>query len=150
MKKEAHSYKYDFSRWPLVVSCQYGDPTRPEVEAFYSTFDGSLARGDLYFSIALIDHSDHSSTVGKDVAADWIKRNREAIGRQSLGAALVIRSTLLRGLVKAFMMFNRVPGGATQIVSTMEEALDLAQQAFQQAGVVLAPAPRDWPRIGQS
>jgi len=108
--------------WPLVIFRFRFRPTMEELEAYLARQDAMLARREPMVSLVLAEEAKLWETPVLRRQAEWIKRNESELRRYSLGAALVMQSPIVRGMLKAILWIQPMPQ-PYHVCSTVEEAL---------------------------
>ena len=142
-----HAFLYDFGRWPLVVTCDYGDSDQQAIEAFYSELSRRVDKGDRYYTISLLDHATPGHAAHAEIGGVWMQANHARIDRQMIGATIVARSAVMRSAVERLLQDSQMPGGKHTFVPSLMDAVHDANAAFTREGLRLPPAPSGWPRV---
>ncbi len=112
----------DERRWPLVVYRFRGRVSMEEMNDYLARQDVLLARHQPTLSLVLTEEPKLWETPVLRRQAEWIKKNEETLRRYSLGAALVIESPIVRGMLKAVLWIQPMPQPYA-VFPTIEEAL---------------------------
>jgi hypothetical protein len=99
----------DERHWPFVVFHFRGQVSMDELEKYLARQDELLARHQPTCSIVLAEEAKLWETPVLRRQAEWIKTNQELLRRYSLGAALVIQSPIVRGMLKAILWIQPMP-----------------------------------------
>src|ERR1700756_4599376 len=108
--------------WPLVVFRFHFRPSMEELERYLARQDEMLARRVPMISLVLAEEAKLWETPVLRRQAEWIKHNEAELRRYSLGAALVMQSPIVRGMLKAILWLQPMPQ-PYHVCSTVEEAL---------------------------
>ncbi len=112
----------DERHWPLVVYRFSGRVSMEEMDSYLARQDALLARHQLTLSLVLATETKLWDPPVMRRQADWIKLNQELLRRYSIGAALVIHSPIVRGMLKAILWIQPMPQPYA-VFSTVEGAL---------------------------
>ena len=127
----------DERAWPLVVFKFRGRTTMEELEGYLARQDAMLARQQTMVSLVLAEEAKLWDTPVMRRQADWIKAHKDELRRLSLGAALVIPSPVIRGMLKAIMWIQPMPQPHT-IVATPEDGLRWLREQVRRANAPIA------------
>src|SRR5215471_11476687 len=95
--------------WPLVIFRFRFRPSMEELEAYLARQDAMLARREPMVSLVLAEEAKLWETAVLRRQADWIKHNQDQLRQYSLGAALVLQSPIVRGMLKAILWIQPMP-----------------------------------------
>lgn len=124
----------DERHWPLVVYRFRGNVTLPELEAYLKRQDELLARQQPTASVVLTEDVKLWDTPVLRRQAEWIKQNQDLLRRYSLGAALVIDSPIVRGMLRAILWIQPMPQPHT-VSATVEGALAWLRERVARANL---------------
>ena len=131
----------DERAWPLVVFRFRGQVSLEELNVYLARQDVLLARNELTVSLVLTEEVKLWETPVLRRQAEWIKHNQEHMRRYSLGAALVIHSPIVRGMLKAILWIQPMPQPHA-VFSTVEDALRWLRERVAQANARIAVPER--------
>ena len=123
--------------WPLVIFRFRFRPTMEELEAYLARQDAMLARRERMISLVLAEEAKLWETPVMRRQADWIKQNEELLRQYSLGAAMVLQSPIVRGMLKAILWIQPMPQPYA-VCSTVEEALRWLRERVASANASIA------------
>jgi hypothetical protein len=126
----------DDRHWPLVLYRFSGDVSLPELDDYLKRQDEMLQRKQMTGSLVLTDHVKMWDTPVLRRQADWIKRNEEMLRRYSVGAALIIQSPIVRGMLKALLWMQPMPQ-PHMVSGNVDEALRWLRSRFLAANVTV-------------
>jgi hypothetical protein len=112
----------DEKLWPLVVFRFRDHVSMAELEEYLRRQEVMMARRELTVSLVLTDNLKMWEAPVLRRQAEWIKQHYVQLKRTSLGAALVIRSPVVRGMLKAVLWLQPMPQPHF-VTNTVEEAL---------------------------
>jgi hypothetical protein len=122
--------------WPLLVFRFSGQVSMEEMEAYLKRQDEMLVRGQKMASLVLTDHLRMWEMPVMRRQAAWIKEHEPTLRKLSLGAALVITSPVVRGMLKALLWMQPMPQPHL-VCATPEQALAWLRERFRAADVNL-------------
>ena len=134
------AFRFDDSRFPLVVVTFSGSLGDDDFEAYLARMSGLLARRSKNVTLLDARAADSPSARQRAKQADWLKANRETLQQYSLGTVFVISSAMVRGALTAILWMSPMPAGHT-VVGTLEEGEHWAYERMVAAGVPLPPPP---------
>jgi hypothetical protein len=120
--------------WPLVLFRFSGTVSLPQLNAYLKRQDEQLARREHMGSLVLTEDLRMWDAPVLRRQAEWIKQNEETLRRYSVGAALVIRSPVVRGMLKAILWIQPMPQPYV-VCSEIDEALRWLHARFLAANV---------------
>jgi hypothetical protein len=124
----------DDSHWPLVLFRFSGQVSMAELEAYLARQDQLLGRQQMTGSLVLTDNLKMWETAVLRRQADWIKHNVESLRRYSVGAALIIHSPIVRGMLKAILWIQPMPQPHV-VTDSVDQALAWLRSRFLAANV---------------
>jgi hypothetical protein len=127
----------DERAWPLVVFRFRGRTTMEELERYLQRQEAMLARQQPMASLVLAEEAKLWETPVMRRQAEWIKARKDELRRLSLGAALVIPSPVIRGMLKAILWIQPMPQPHT-VVATPEEGLRWLREQVRRANAAIA------------
>jgi hypothetical protein len=131
----------DERAWPLVVFRFRGQVSLEELNVYLARQDVLLARNELTVQLVLAQETKLWETPVLRRQAEWIKINRDVLGRHSLGVALVIDSPIVRGMLKAILWIQPMPLPHA-VFRTVEEALRWLRERVTEANANIAVPER--------
>ena len=118
-------YRFDTQAWPVVCFEFFGRLSADELTQYFADSDALMKRAEPY--AAVMDASDmlvpEVEIVRKQ--ALWLRENGAKLASVNRGIALVIRSSVIRGLVRAVIHFQEIPV-AYEWFSDRDEAMSWA------------------------
>jgi hypothetical protein len=123
---EMATISLDDRRWPLLIVTFDGLANDAEFDQYLDKLAVYANRGDTWCTIFDATRSVGAPASHRRKMALWIKRYESALARHSAGAAFVIRSSLVRGVLTAIFWIQPLPH-AHAVVSTLEEAEEWAK-----------------------
>jgi len=99
----------DDKYWPLVVFRFEGTVTMAQLEAYLKRQEEMTTRGSHSVALVLTKNLRMWETPVLRRQAEWLKQHRDEVARMSLGAALVIESPIVRGMLKALLWLQPMP-----------------------------------------
>jgi hypothetical protein len=133
-KVRAHMIDVDDRHWPLVLFRFSGHVSMAELEAYLKRQDVLMARRQTMGSLVLTDNVKMWEAALLRRQADWIKTNMELLKQYSVGAALIIHSPIVRGMLKAILWLQPMPQPHL-VCSHVDEALRWLRSRFLAAHV---------------
>ena len=125
--------------WPLVIYRFRGLVSMDEMNKYLARQDVLLARHQPTLSLVIATETKLWETPVLRRQADWIKENQELLRRYSLGAALVIQSPIVRGMLKAILWIQPMPQPYA-VFPTVEGALRwLREQVARANAQIVVP-----------
>ncbi len=126
-------YEIDDSRFPLVVVRFVGLLTDEDFRAYLERAEAVRSRGP---NAAILDatHAGYLPARQRRMQAEWMKRHREMLRRNSLGSAFVVPSPLIRGVLTAILWIADMPGPHV-VVETYAEAEEWVRAKLDAAGL---------------
>jgi hypothetical protein len=118
--------------WPLVIYRFRGLVSMDEMNQYLARQDVLLARNTPTLSLVIATETKLWETPVLRRQADWIKQNQDLLRRYSLGAALVIQSPIVRGMLKAILWIQPMPQPYA-VFSTVEGALGWLREQLAKA-----------------
>lgn len=102
-------YCYHTDAWPVVRFEFIGRLTADEINQYLADSDSLIAAGKPFASV--MDGSNMLLPEAEYVRkqAIWVRDHVEDMRRLNSGIAFVVRSTLVRGVVRAVMHFQEIP-----------------------------------------
>jgi hypothetical protein len=89
--------------WPLVLYRFSGEVSLSELNEYLDRQDELLGRKQMTGSIVLTENLRMWDAAVLRRQAEWIRQHLDALRRYSIGAALVIQSPVVRGMLKAVL-----------------------------------------------
>jgi hypothetical protein len=126
--------RVDDRYWPLVLFRFSGQITLAELNEYLVRQDVLLARGEKTGSLVLTENLKMWETAVLRRQAEWIKQNVELLQRYSVGAALILHSPIVRGMLKAILWIQPMPQPHL-VCSSVDEALQWLRSRFMAAKV---------------
>jgi hypothetical protein len=126
----------DETYWPLVVFRFSGDVSMAELEAYLKRQEEMTARQERTASLVLTENLKMWETPVLRQQAQWVKEHYDVLQRLSLGAAQVIRSPVIRGMLKAVLWLQPMPQPHV-VTATVEEALAWLKLKMRAANVAV-------------
>jgi hypothetical protein len=126
----------DDRHWPLVLFHFSGQVSMVELEEYLRRQDELLARHEMTGSLVTTDNLKMWEPAVLRRQADWIKQNIELLRRYSVGAALVIHSPVVRGMLKAVLWIQPMPQ-PNIVCADVSEALRWLRSRFLAAKVAV-------------
>src|SRR5437868_3691747 len=120
--------------WPLVLFRFSGHVSLKELDEYLARQDVLLGRHQMTGSLVLSDNLKMWETAVLRRQADWIKSNYDLLQRYSVGAALVLQSPLVRGMLKAILWIQPMPQPHL-VCSNVDEGLRWLRSRFLAANV---------------
>jgi hypothetical protein len=120
--------------WPLVVFRFSGQVTMGELEKCLKRQEQLLARQQQTASLVLTENLKMWETPLLRRQASWIKQQYDVLKRLSVGAALVIQSPVVRGMLKAILWLQPMPQPHF-VTSNVDEALAWLRTRLAEAQV---------------
>lgn len=118
-------YRLHTDDWPVVRYEFIGRVSADELDQYFAHANALVTGGKPYACV--MDATDmllpDADLVRKQVA--WLREHDEAMRRTVRGIALVVESTMIRGLVRAVMHFQDVPV-PLEWFATLKEAMPWA------------------------
>ena len=135
--REVGGIRIDARQWPLVV---WEQPERPTSDAvtvqalacLKELWEGT-PRGEKSFMVTDLSRARGSTANSRKIAAEFMAQNGELQKRASLGGALIVTSSVMRGVITA-VFWIRPPSQPTKIASTRDEAILYGLDALEAAG----------------
>lgn len=123
----------DDSRSPLLVIRYVGIVSDDEFKRYLDEMKAIRSRGP---GVAVLDATGSGSTPAtqRKMQADWLRRNREMLRRNSLGTAFVIPSAAIRGVLTAILWISPLPSPHI-VVSTYDEGERWAIERLRENGL---------------
>jgi hypothetical protein len=115
------SIALDDRRWPLLIVSFDGLASDDEFDAYLVELGHYANRGETWCTIFDGTRSVGAPASQRRKMASWIKKHESVLARHSAGAAFVIRSAMVRGVLTAIFWVQPLPHPHA-IVSTREEA----------------------------
>jgi hypothetical protein len=122
--------------WPLVLFRFSGKVTLEELNVYLKRQDEFMLRNQKTGSLVLTDNLKMWDTPVLRRQAEWIKQNLDALSRFSVGAALVINSPIVRGMLRAILWIQPMPQPHL-VCSSPDEGLRWLRARFMAADVAL-------------
>jgi hypothetical protein len=116
--------------WPLIMFRFSGQVTMEELERYLTWQDAMVARCLPNASLVLTDNLRMWEMPVLRKQAAWIKEHEPLLRKYSLGAALVITSPVVRGMLKALLWMQPMPQPHF-VCGTTEEALHWLRGRFR-------------------
>jgi hypothetical protein len=120
--------------WPLVLFRFSGDVSLPQLNEYLKRQEKMLERREMMGSLVLTDNLKLWDTPVLRRQAEWIKTNVEQLRRYSVGAALIIGSPVVRGMLKAVLWIQPMPQPHL-VCSNVDEALAWLRARFLAANI---------------
>ena len=127
--------------WPLVIYRFRGQVSLQEMDDYLARQDVMLARHQPTLSLVLAEEAKLWEAAVLRRQAEWIKRNQETLRRYSLGAALVIQSPIVRGMLKAILWIQPMPQPYA-VFSNVAAALGWLRERVAQASASIVVPER--------
>jgi hypothetical protein len=126
----------DEKHWPLIVFRFSGSVSLSQLEEYLARQDKMLARKQTMAALVLTENLKVWDSATMRRQADWMKANVAEVKKYNVGAALVIDSPLVRGMLKAVLWMQPMPQ-PHHVTGSVEEALHwvLARLASQNVRV---------------
>ena len=124
----------DERHWPLVVYRFRGGVSLAELEAYLQRQDELLARQQPTASAVLTEGAKLWETPVLRRQAEWIKQNQDLLRRYSVGAALVLHSPIVRGMLKAILWMQPMPQPHV-VCATVPDALAWLRERLSRANL---------------
>jgi hypothetical protein len=126
----------DERHWPLVIYRFRGEVSLTELNAYLVRQDELLARHQPTASLVLAEEIKLWATPVLRRQADWIKQNQELLRRHSVGAALVLQSPIVRGMLKAILWMQPMPQPHA-VCATVDDGLAWLRERVRRANLPL-------------
>src|SRR5256885_16434994 len=107
--RRASMITIDEKYWPLVVFRFEGAITMAQLEEYLKRQEDLSARQSQTVALVLTKNLRMWETAVLRRQAEWLKQHRDEVARMSLGAALVIESPIVRGMLKALLWLQPMP-----------------------------------------
>jgi hypothetical protein len=124
--------------WPLVLFRFSGDVSLTQLNDYLQRQEAMLARREMMGSLVLTEDLKLWDTPVLRRQADWIKQNVELLRRYSVGAALIIASPVVRGMLKAVLWLQPMPQPHF-VTANVDQALDWLRTRFHAAHIEMPP-----------
>jgi hypothetical protein len=124
----------DADRWPLVIYRFSGEVSLPQLEKYLQKQDELLARHQPTGSLGLAEDMKMWEPALLKRQAAWIKQNEPLLRKYSVGAALVMPSPVVRGMLKAILWMQPMPQPHT-VCSNTGDALGWLGARFAEARI---------------
>jgi hypothetical protein len=120
--------------WPLIVFRFSGQVSMEEMERYLTWQDAMVARNLPNASLVITENLRMWEMPVLRRQAEWIKKHEPLIRQYSIGAAMVITSPVVRGMLKALLWMQPMPqphfvGGTTEV------ALSWLRECFRSQNV---------------
>jgi hypothetical protein len=116
----------DSDALPLLI-IQFSDEAGPITDEMYQRFfDGQrelLQRGAHFATVADIHMSTPATPKQRRMLGEWLKETEPAMKVWSVGLAIVVRSSVIRGGLRA-VFWIKEPAVPTKIVASLSEGVD--------------------------
>ncbi len=129
----------DERRWPIVCFTFRGATSLEQLEEYLRGSDRILERGGKYAGIVLTEDVRPHDVKLIRRQAQWIKTNEARLREHSVGVALVIQSTMVRGMLRAVLWLQPMPQPYI-VCGSVEEATAWVRERLIAAGVELPTA----------
>ncbi|MCO4746432.1 MAG: response regulator transcription factor [Proteobacteria bacterium] len=130
----------DESHWPLIVARFPGQTVGTEAfTAYLDALSEILARGETY--AMLTDTTALKETITaqqRALVSEWIEQQSEVISRQSVGTALVVRSSVIRGVLLS-INWIRPPSNPQKVFTSYPDAVDWVLGQLVERGAMSSP-----------
>jgi hypothetical protein len=125
-------YRFDDSRWPVVICEMVGVSTDAEIDEFIRTVAQALSRRVPHYVIIDARRGESMSSKHRRQIADWVTRNQPELRAHRVGLALVAESALIRGALTAIYWLH-APPYPTKVFARIEEAEAWGHELLEQA-----------------
>lgn len=124
--------------WPLVVVTFEGAASKASFDRYLKQMEGYLARGERHGY--LLDGRDGAMLGAEERAAQgaWLKKHKEALKKQSVGSALVLRSAAARFIISAIYLVQ-APVAPTESFASVDDAHRWLSGLFTKEGLRMPP-----------
>lgn len=122
--------------WPLLVVRFVGTPTDQQFQAYLERMTQLVGNGRK--RVLLLDgrRAGRAPPSQRRMQAEWMQANKEQIRAVNLLMLIVINSAIVRGVLTAILWFQDIPGNY-KVVSSLDEALELARNEVDKSGLRL-------------
>jgi len=120
--------------WPLVLFRFSGDVSLPQLNEYLKRQEQMIERRQMMGSLVLTDNLKLWDTPVLRRQAEWIKTNVEQLRRYSVGAALIIGSPVVRGMLKAVLWIQPMPQPHL-VTANVDDALAWLRARFLAANI---------------
>jgi len=134
----------DDKRWPLVVTVLRDCIREDDVKTMLARYDAMLRLRQRY--VALVDLSDMARPPGaaeRRAIADWSKARDQELSAYSLGYAIIVPNTMIRGALTALTWLHKTASPEV-FVPDAERALAWCVGALEKAYVPVSPQIRTY------
>ncbi len=128
----------DVRGWPTVVVTFVGDASPADFEGYLAALDRLLERGEPYALILDASTQLNTPRAQRERQALWLKVNHDRIERLSRGTAFVLTSPVMRMVLSAILVLQRLP--------TRHEVFPTLSAARAWTAAQLRAAPRQGTR----
>ena len=121
--KEQFQYRFDYSRWPLVVVPSAGnlDPALVNHESYYTEFDRFRLRGEPAYFLQDLRGVQRLDAARRRRFVEFVEGNAEELREIVLGYAVLVDSKLMSGVVTAVLWLVQPPS-PMKVFSNVAEA----------------------------
>jgi hypothetical protein len=127
----------DDRHWPLVLFRFSGEVSLAQLNEYLKRQEEFFERGTPMGSLVLTENLRMWDAPVLRRQAEWIKQNVAVLRRYSVGAALIIHSPVVRGMLKAILWIQPMPQPHV-VCSTADEALRWLRARFLAANISVA------------
>jgi len=133
--------------WPIVISTIYGqDHSEQALKDAYDAWTSFMHRGPHVLIIDMTAGNAGATAAQRAKVAEWLEANDSLLkAKKQLAHIMVVNSAVVRGIITA-VFWVRPPVNPHHVVSTLDEAVDLAGATLKQAGVLVPPERIDQAR----
>ena len=117
----------DEGRWPIVVLTFLGVPRDEELLWYLRKLEEFVVRGEPFVAVFDALHSGIPPRRHQEMQAEWDRRNAHRVARVQRGAAFVIKSPLVRVILRGYLLIQPLPC-PTMVTSTVAAALEWAAE----------------------
>jgi hypothetical protein len=127
----------DTDAWPLLVIHFSDEGGTISDEMYQSFFDGQralLQRGSHFATVADIHMGTPATAKQRRMLGEWLKETEPAMKVWSVALAIVVRSSVIRGGLRA-VFWIKEPAVPTKIVASLSEGADYCFAELEASGV---------------
>lgn len=134
----------DTSGWPLVLvrfSDEEGHIADEAYQAFFESIDGILRRRSQFALLTDIRMSAPASATQRRMLTEWLKVVEAPTKHWAVGVAIVVRSAIIRGALRA-VFWIKESAAPTRVVGSLQEGAEFCLAQLEARGVADAQAAR--------
>ena len=138
----------DRSRWPICVYRLLREATDADLAAYFTEAVCDLRTRQVTFAIVEYGPFAPVSATHRQMLAEFGRRHADESRRYRYSMAIVVKSTLMRGVLTAIFWFQKPGAQHLEVFNTFEDAFAWTEAKVAQWESANGPACRTRPRQG--